>query len=199
MIDALQMVEEYLDVKTIAEKLNLSLNNFEKMILVTGHRRENFGKGIQELCAAVLELAKNKDYLIVFPVHLNPETKIIVDERLKGHSNLLLLPPVNYLEMVWLIKNCDLIISDSGGIQEEAPTFKKPVLVTREYTEREEAVEAGFSILTGSNSQNILSHAFRILKDPPNYQGVENPFGDGNAAKRIVDFFEKQATSTGLS
>jgi len=199
VIDALKMIESELDAETIPNNLGLKLTNFKKMILVTGHRRENFGKGIQELCTSLLELAKNKKLLIVFPVHLNPRTKTVVEERLKEQSNIRLLPPVNYPEMVWLISNCDLIISDSGGIQEEAPTFKKPVLVTRNYTEREEAVEAGFSILTGSNSQNILSHAFGILKDPPNFQDVENPFGDGNSAKRIVDFLEKQATSTGVS
>ncbi len=199
VIDSLKMIASELDAETIPNNLGLKLTDFEKMILVTGHRRENFGKGIVELCNSLLELAKNEELLIVFPVHLNPGTKMIVEERLKEQSNIRLLQPVNYPEMVWLISNCDLIISDSGGIQEEAPTFKKPVLVTREYTEREEAVEAGFSILTGANSQNILSHAFRILKDPPNFQGVENPFGDGNAAKKIVDFLEKQATSTGVS
>ena len=199
VIDALKMVESELDAETISNNLGLKLTNFEKMILVTGHRRENFGKGIVELCNSLLELAKNKELLIVFPVHLNPGTKMIVEERLKEQSNIRLLLPVNYPEMVWLISNCELIISDSGGIQEEAPTFKKPVLVTRDYTEREEAVEAGFSILTGSNSQNILSHAFRILKDPPNFQGVENPFGDGNAAKKIIDFLEKQVISKDLS
>lgn len=199
VIDSLKMIESELDAETISNNLGLKLTDFEKMILVTGHRRENFGKGIVELCNTLLILSKNKELLIVFPVHLNPRTKMIVEERLKEQTNIRLLPPVNYPEMVWLISNCDLIISDSGGIQEEAPTFKKPVLVTRNYTEREEAVEAGFSILTGSNSQNILSHAFGILKHPTNFQGVENPFGDGNSAKRIVDFLEKQATSTGMS
>lgn len=199
VIDSLKMIESELDAETIANNLGLKLTDFEKMILVTGHRRENFGKGIVELCTSLLELSKNKELLIVFPVHLNPGTKMIVEERLKEQSNIRLLPPVNYPEMVWLISNCDLIISDSGGIQEEAPTFNKPVLVTRDYTEREEAVEAGFSILTGSNSQNILSHAFRILKDPPNFQDLKNPFGDGNAAKKIVNFLEKQKISKNLS
>ena len=199
VIDALKMIVSELDSEIIANNLGLKLTNFKKMVLVTGHRRENFGKGIQELCTSLLEIAKNKELLIVFPVHLNPRTKTVVEERLKEQSNIRLLPPVNYPEMVWLISNCDLIISDSGGIQEEAPTFKKPVIVTRDFTEREEAVKAGFSTLTGSNSQNILSHAFRILKTPPKFQGVENPFGDGNAAKRVVDFLEKQATSTGVA
>ncbi len=195
VIDALYMVEEKLDSEMISSRLEINIKNFKKVILVTGHRRENFGKGIQELCAALLELAKNKEYLIVFPVHLNPETKMIVEERLRELSNIRLLPPVSYTEMIWLIKNCDLIISDSGGIQEEAPTFKKPVLVTREYTEREEAVEAGFSILTGSNSQNILEQALRILNNPPNFEGIDNPFGDGKAAKRIVDFLQSKAST----
>ena len=178
--------------------MGIQLSNFDKMILVTGHRRENFGKGIEELCAALLELSGNKQYLIVFPVHLNPETKLRVENRLNGNSNIRLFPPVSYPEMVWLMKNCDLIISDSGGIQEEAPTFKKPVLVTREFTEREEAVEAGFSILTGTNSRIIVDHALRLLKSPPNLEQLQNPFGDGKAAERIVAFLKNQA-STGIS
>jgi len=191
VIDALRMVEKQLNSESIQNRLNINVLNFKKMILVTGHRRENFGKGIKELCTALLELSKNEKHIIVFPVHLNPEIKLLVEEKLSEKSNIRLLSPVNYPEMVWLIKNCDLIISDSGGIQEEAPTFKKPVLVTRDYTEREEAVEAGFSILTGTNSQKILDNAIRLLDSPPVFGNTENPFGDGKAAERIVDFLQK--------
>jgi len=196
VIDALGMVEKQLNSEAIQNRLNINVSNFKKMILVTGHRRENFGKGIEELCTALLELSQNEKHLIVFPVHLNPEIKLLVEEKLSEKSNIRLLSPVNYPEMVWLIKNCDLIISDSGGIQEEAPTFKKPVLVTREYTEREEAVEAGFSILTGTNIKKIVTNAIRLLKSPPNFENIPNPFGDGHSAKKIVDFLEKQSSTS---
>jgi UDP-N-acetylglucosamine 2-epimerase (non-hydrolysing) len=192
VIDSLKLVSEKIDDQSKKEKPEIELSGFEKMILVTGHRRENFGKGIEELCKALLELAKNKTYLIIFPVHLNPRTKLMVEEKLQGVTNIKLLPPVNYPQMVWLMQHCNLIISDSGGIQEEAPAFKKPVIVTRSHTEREEAVQAGFSVLTGADSKRILQEAFRILKSPPDFQDIANPFGDGNAARRIVDFLEKQ-------
>lgn len=192
VIDALAFIANKIEAKKIKENLQINLSEFDKMILVTGHRRENFGKGIGELCKALLKLAKNKEYLVAFPVHLNPQTKLMVERMLGAISNIRLLPPVNYLEMVWLMQNCDLIISDSGGIQEEAPTFKKPVIITRDYTEREEAVKAGFSILSGADSELILKHAFKLLKNTPDFREKNNPFGDGKAAKRIVDFLVKQ-------
>jgi len=192
VIDSLNFVSDKTDAQNIKKSLEIELSGFEKMILVTGHRRENFGKGIEELCKALLELAKNKTYIIIFPVHLNPYTKLMVEEKLQAVPNIRLLPPVNYPQMVWLMQHCNLIISDSGGIQEEAPAFKKPVIVTRSHTEREEAVQAGFSVLTGADSIRILQEAFRILEYPPDFKDIDNPFGDGNAAKRIVDFLERQ-------
>jgi UDP-N-acetylglucosamine 2-epimerase (non-hydrolysing) len=192
VIDSLKFVSGKIGAQNIKKSLTIEISGFEKIILVTGHRRENFGKGIEELCKALLELALNKTYLIIFPVHLNPRTKLMVEEQLKAVSNIKLLPPVNYPEMVWLMQHCSLIISDSGGIQEEAPAFKKPVIVTRSHTEREEAVQAGFSVLTGADSKRILKEAYRILKSPPDFQNTENPFGDGNASKRIVDFLKSQ-------
>ena len=193
VVDALELVRNQISKEIPLPGLKASFHNYQKKILVTGHRRENFGKGMEELCKALLELSENKDFKIIFPVHLNPKTKIIVEKHLKGISNISLLPPVNYTEMIWLISHCDLIISDSGGIQEEAPTFKKPVLVTREFTERMEAVEAGFSILTGANAENIVSHALRLLKTSPDFSNISNPFGDGKAAERIVNFLQSQA------
>ena len=193
VIDALYWIAEKVDEGVLMSNLNLDLSGFSKMILVTGHRRENFGKGMEELCRALINLSKNKDRLIVFPVHLNPKTKLIVEKQLQGISNIKLLPPVDYHEMVWLIKKCDIIISDSGGIQEEAPTFKKPVLVTREFTERQEAVKAGYSILTGSNANKIEENANHLLNNPPKFENIPNPFGDGKAAERIVDFLENKS------
>jgi UDP-N-acetylglucosamine 2-epimerase (non-hydrolysing) len=188
VIDSLKFVSEKIGAQNINKNLEIELSGFEKMILVTGHRRENFGKGIEELCKALLELAKNKTYLIIFPVHLNPRTKLMVEEKLQGIPNIKLLPPVNYPQMVWLMHHCDLIISDSGGIQEEAPAFKKPVLVTREVSERMEGVEAGFSFLVGTDKDTIVTEAIRILDNPPDFSGIENPYGDGKAAFRIVEF-----------
>jgi len=188
VIDSLKIVSEKIETQNIKKNLEIELSGFEKMILVTGHRRENFGKGIEELCKALVELAKNKTYLIIFPVHLNPRTKLMVEEKLQGVPNIKLLPPVNYPKMVWLMQHCNLIISDSGGIQEEAPAFKKPVLVTREVSERMEGVEAGFSFLVGTNKDKIVTEAIRILDNPPDYSGIDNPYGDGKAAEKIVEF-----------
>tara|TARA_R100000935_G_C2838765_1_gene169772 strand:- start:3474 stop:4565 length:1092 start_codon:yes stop_codon:yes gene_type:complete len=193
VIDSLKIISDNNLTHNFKTNLSVNFSGFKKIILVTGHRRENFGMGIQELCIALKEIARNTAYLIVFPVHLNPLTKLIVEETLKNISNIQLIPPVDYSEMVWLMKNCDLIISDSGGIQEEAPTFKIPVIVTRDFTEREEAVEAGFSVLTGANSKRILIEALKILNFPPDFTDINNPFGNGNASKKIVDFLESQS------
>lgn len=192
VVDALKLIEKTINNFDFLGLLGFNLEGYRQMILVTGHRRENFGKGTQELCEALVELARNPDLLIVFPVHLNPNIKNFVQEKLEGNENIKLLPPVRYDQMLALLKHCDLVISDSGGIQEEAPAFKKPVIVTREFTERQEAVEAGFSTLTGANSVKILKVARKHLKNAPDFENVSNPFGDGLAAKRIVDFLEKK-------
>ncbi len=192
VVDALKLIEPRLKKFNFPEELGFNPRNFEKLILVTGHRRENYGKGLEEICKALTELAKNPNYLIVFPVHLNPKIKMVVEERLKGYKNIILLPPVRYDQLLALLETCDLVISDSGGIQEEAPTFKKAVIVTREFTERREAVDVGFSVLTGAVSDKILESAYSLLKKPPKYKNFPNPFGDGQAAMRIVNFLEKQ-------
>lgn len=191
VIDSLQWVSAKIQ-EGFSPSISINFNDFKKFILVTGHRRENFGKGMEELCKALSVLSENKEYLIVFPVHLNPKIKEMVEVKLGNISNIILIPPVNYLDMVYLLKRCDLIISDSGGIQEEAPTFKKKIIVTREHTERTEAVEAGFSILTGANSESIIKNSLQILSDPNQFKDTENPFGDGKAAERIVNFLQSQ-------
>lgn len=166
-------------------------SGFEKMILVTGHRRENFGKGIQELCEALLELSGNEKLLIIFPVHLNPLVKESVTDLLKDKSNIILLSPLNYDEMIWLMGQSDLIISDSGGIQEEAPALKKSVIITRKETERMEAVEAGFNYIAGPVKDKIVEIARNLLNNPQRLDELENPFGDGKAAKRILDILSR--------
>ncbi|WP_373056907.1 non-hydrolyzing UDP-N-acetylglucosamine 2-epimerase [Zunongwangia sp. H14] len=167
--------------------LKLKLISGKKIILVTGHRRENFEHGLSEICEALKEIANREDVQIIFPVHLNPIVKKIVHGKLNSVANIDLIEPVSYPGLLWLMMRCNFIISDSGGIQEEAPSFNKITLVTREETERTEAVDAGFCILTGASRDKILIESMRLLDKPGNPQKETiNPFGDGKAAKKIV-------------
>lgn len=174
------------------EKLNNLLNVNRRLILVTGHRRENFGKGLENICEALLEIARDKQIEIIYTVHLNPTVVFTVEKMLSNQDNIHLVSPVSYPTMLWLMKKSSLIISDSGGIQEEAPTFGKPVLVTRIVSERMEGVEAGYAILTGTNKNKIVEETRRLLQSTPNFDGKENPYGDGKASIRIVDFLITQ-------
>lgn len=172
-----------------------SINNSPaRMILITGHRRENFGQGFIDFCNALKDLAEqNPDWLLVYPVHLNPNVQKPVFDILGDYNNIQLIPPQDYLPFVWLLDKCDLVITDSGGIQEEAPSLGKPVLVTREVTERPEAVEAGTVKLVGTDTQVITSEALNILNDPSLYKKMSeahNPYGDGKAAQRIVNIIK---------
>jgi len=187
--DVIKSGFENKEIKTI--KNNLSPE--KKLILVTGHRRENFGEGVEEFCDALLEIAKKEDVELLFPVHLNPQVKNVVYERLSAQPNIILTEPVDYPTMLWLMEECDLIITDSGGIQEEAPSFKKPVLVTRDVSERMEGVEAGFCVLTGTCRSKIVDEAARFLNNPPDFYQTKNPYGDGRAAERIVEILKKNA------
>ncbi|SLJ90835.1 non-hydrolyzing UDP-N-acetylglucosamine 2-epimerase [Salegentibacter salarius] len=168
----------------------------KKLILITGHRRENFGKGLEEICEALLELSQNTDIELVFPMHLNPKVTSTVEKTLKDKPNIHLIAPVSYPSLLWLMKKSIFIISDSGGIQEEAPAFGKPVIVTRNVSERMEGVEAGFSFLTGTSKTKILKEANQIIGQPPNFEGKKNPYGDGKAAQRIVAFLASLARSS---
>ena len=163
-----------------------------QLVLITGHRRENFGTGLQNICEALSQLAKEfPDVSFVFPVHLNPQVQEPVKRLLREASNILLLPPVPYNEFIWLAHRAVLILTDSGGVQEEAPTLGKPVLVMREATERPEAVETGSAILVGTSRSLIVSSASKILsgKHRPTQGGSSaNPFGDGHTATRIIDW-----------
>lgn len=162
----------------------------QKMILITGHRRENFGQGFLNFCNALKNIAEEKpDWLLVYPVHLNPNVQKPVREILSGCANILLIGPQDYLPFVWLLDKCDLVITDSGGIQEEAPSLGKPVLVTRDVTERPEAVEAGTVRLVGTHRDKILSEAIGILSSDGDYREMSeahNPYGDGKAAMKII-------------
>ena len=166
------------------------LANGKKMILVTGHRRESFGRGFEQICHALAEIAANNpDVQIVYPVHLNPNVSEPV-KRILGHvENVMLIEPQDYLPFVWLMNRAWLILTDSGGIQEEAPSLGKPVLVMREMTERPEAVSAGTVCLVGTDSQRIVNEVTRLLQDESAYQAMSrahNPYGDGQACHRIL-------------
>ncbi|MBK8972422.1 MAG: UDP-N-acetylglucosamine 2-epimerase (non-hydrolyzing) [Hahellaceae bacterium] len=180
----------HLPRETIEAIINLKAQN-GKMILITGHRRENFGQGFEDLCTALRTLAKrHPDWLLIYPVHLNPNVIEPVHRLLGKTTNVHLIPPQDYLPFVWLLDRCDLVITDSGGIQEEAPSFGKPVLVTRNVTERPEAVEAGTVSLVGTAPELIINKACEILENPEVYQKMaeaHNPYGDGTAANQIHD------------
>src|SRR5680860_594144 len=159
VVDALQWAIDKMESEPVSEetqKIKALLNPNKKLILVTGHRRENFGEGLIHICEALLELSEREDVELIYPVHLNPNVTGPVQELLSHKKNIHLIAPVAYPTMLWLMQECSLIISDSGGIQEEAPTFKKPVLVTREVSERMEGVEVGFSFLVGTDKNRIV-------------------------------------------
>ncbi len=165
----------------------------KRLVLITAHRRESFGAPLREICLAIRKLAGQFDsdgVHFVYPVHFNPNVSQPVGEFVSGIPNVSLIEPLDYLSMVHLIKRSTLILTDSGGIQEEAPTFGVPVLVMRDTTERPEGVEAGVSKLVGTQHRRIVEEAERLLRDRAAYDGmarVANPYGDGKAAKRIVD------------
>jgi len=165
------------------------LDPTKKLILVTGHRRENQSGGLEKICAAMRSLALRGDVQVVYPVHLNPNVQRAARSVLKGVADVHLIEPLDYLPFVWLMNRSHLIVTDSGGIQEEAPSLGKPVLVTRDTTERPEAVEAGTVRLTGADTDAILWEAERLLDDDTAYAAMaqaHNPYGDGAAASRIV-------------
>jgi len=160
----------------------------KRLILVTGHRRESFDGGLDRVCAALTTLASRNDVQIVYPVHLNPVVQKAAS-ALSELNNVFLVEPADYLPFVWLMQRSSLIITDSGGVQEEAPALGKPVLVTRDTTERPEAVDAGVVDLVGTNTEAIISAATALLDDAALYERMSNatsPYGDGHAAERIV-------------
>ena len=172
---------------------NLSFN--QEVILVTGHRRENHGIGFENICAALKEIAIQKpEVMIIYPVHLNPKVQEPVKRQLQGLSNVLLTEPLAYPDFIWLMDRAKIIITDSGGVQEEAPSLGKPVLVLRENTERPEAVEAGTVILVGTDKARIINETIKLLDDKNHYRIMSellNPYGDGKACEKIVNFFIK--------
>jgi UDP-N-acetylglucosamine 2-epimerase (non-hydrolysing) len=167
-----------------------------RMVLITGHRRESFGQGFENICQAIATLADRfADEQFIYPVHLNPNVWSPVHRLLGERTNVHLVPPVGYPEFVWLMERSTLVLTDSGGVQEEAPSLKKPVLVMRDVTERPEAVEAGAARLVGTSTEAIIAGVSALLTDPVQYAACQmdhSPYGDGHAAERIVDWMLEQ-------
>lgn len=199
VIDALLWVSDRVlndsEQRAALEQRYPFLSNGKKTILVTGHRRESFGEGFEHICHALADIASaNDDVQIVYPVHLNPNVREPVN-RILGHiDNVILIEPQDYLPFVWLMNHAWLILTDSGGIQEEAPSLGKPVLVMRDTTERPEAVEAGTVLLVGTSHERIITEVTRLLHDEEAYQEMSrahNPYGDGHACERILAALKK--------
>ena len=177
------------------EKKLRNLGQNRKIILVTAHRRENIGKPLNNICNALIKLSiKYRNIIIVYPVHMNPGVRSIVYKKLSGINNILLLEPINVTDMHNLLKRCYMVMTDSGGIQEEAPYFDKPVLVLRTETERTEAIEAGTVRITGVNTNEIVAAAELLINESSEYIKMAkavNPYGDGNSSVRIVNILRK--------
>lgn len=193
VIDALEGVIEQIETDAqLAESLASRfpfLDASRRMILITGHRRENFGAGFEQICHALRRLAERDDVQLVYPVHLNPNVREPVNRILGTCDRVHLIEPQDYLPFVYLMKRSHLIVTDSGGVQEEAPSLGKPVLVMRNTTERPEAVEAGTVKLVGTDTDCIVGETVGLLDDESTYQAMSrahNPYGDGQAARRIV-------------
>jgi len=196
VIDALQTVSSQFDIDSrnqerhFKEGHNLEFAN-KRTILVTGHRRESFGEGFENLCQAIRELANTNDIQLVYPVHLNPNVQEPVNRILGNLENVHLIPPQDYVPFVFLMKNAYLILSDSGGVQEEAPSLAKPILVMRNNTERQEGVDAGTAILVGTDPGTIIQNTQMLLDNKAEYDKMAqsiNPYGDGRASEKIHRF-----------
>jgi len=175
------------------ENLKPFLKNDEKIILVTAHRRENYGKGIENICKALVEIAKHDKIKIIITVHPNPKVKEVILKYLKNIDNILLVEPLSYPEFIWIMSKSEIILSDSGGLQEEAPSLGKPLLLLRDTTERPEAIDSGNVILVGTNKNKIIKKTLLLLSNISKYNKMSepnNPFGDGHACKRIVNFIK---------
>ncbi|MCF7914819.1 MAG: UDP-N-acetylglucosamine 2-epimerase (non-hydrolyzing) [Spirochaetaceae bacterium] len=201
VIDALLWVSEKVTAEEEQQRINAELlrlgysaNPERRMLLVTGHRRENFGMGFLHMCEALRSIAvENPDLDIVYPVHLNPNVQGPVYELLNNQQNIYLINPLDYRPFTFLMNKCDIVLTDSGGIQEEAPSLGKPVLVMRDTTERPEAVEAGTVRLVGTNTDTIVNAVNELLHNRESYlrmSRAHNPYGDGKAAARIREYLE---------
>jgi UDP-N-acetylglucosamine 2-epimerase (non-hydrolysing) len=198
VIDALLQVRDKINTDITLQQILFQKFKFldpaKRLILVTGHRRENFGDGLERICQAIIKIANlYEDVQVVYPVHLNPNVQEPVRRLLGGVLNIALIEPQDYLPFVYLIDRSYLILTDSGGVQEEAPSLGKPVLVMRDTTERPEAVDAGTVKLVGTDFERIVTETCRLLDNENEYlfmSRAHNPYGDGQAAERIINFLK---------
>lgn len=196
VIDALLLglskIESGVEIKNKFPFINVS----KRLILITGHRRESFGEPFEKFCTAIATLAtRYPDIQIIYPVHLNPQVQAPVKKMLSGHANIFLTDPVDYPSIIWLMSQCYFVITDSGGIQEEAPSLGKPVLVTRNVTERTEGIESGTALLVGTETENILKYSSLLLDDDIFYAKMANavnPYGDGTASSQIIQILKEK-------
>jgi UDP-N-acetylglucosamine 2-epimerase (non-hydrolysing) len=198
-IDALLHVSKLIDTNT-ALRTQLAarydyLNQSGDLILVTGHRRESFGEGFERICQGLLRIARRSDVDVLYPVHLNPQVQSVVKARLNGQRNVHLIEPVEYIDMIYLMKRAKVIVTDSGGIQEEGPALGRPVLVMRDVTERPEALSTGSVKLIGTDPETMQSELVKLLDDSDHYQACARPvfpYGDGTAAPQIINFLKEE-------
>ena len=203
VIDALQQIWARVKDRDLRDQLPIPKEIFsqierreKKLLLVTGHRRESFGPEFESICLGLKKIAQSSpDVVLIYPVHLNPNVRAPVQKILKDQERIFLIEPLDYERFVWLMGRAFLILTDSGGIQEEAPALGVPVLVMRKVTERPEAIEAGTAKLVGTDAENIFREAARLLEDRDAYEQMAraaNPFGDGHAAERIVKILRER-------
>jgi UDP-N-acetylglucosamine 2-epimerase (non-hydrolysing) len=200
VIDALLQTQRRIDVfpdlRDGIDRQVLAPEHNGRVVLVTAHRRENFDGGMERIASALLQIVAREDVLVMFPVHPNPHVLEPMRQALGGHPRIRLLPPQDYVPFVRLLSRCYLVLTDSGGVQEEAPALGKPVLVMRNTTERPEGVEAGTALLVGTDPALIARETLRLLDDHGHYlrmSRAHNPFGDGRASQRIIDILTREA------
>jgi UDP-N-acetylglucosamine 2-epimerase (non-hydrolysing) len=200
-IDALLFVSDAID-RDIALQNKLAarydyLDSSRNLVLVTGHRRESFGEGFQRICDGLISIAERPDVEVLYPVHLNPAVRTVINDRLNCRSNIRLIEPVEYLDMVYLMKRAKILVTDSGGIQEEGPALGRPVLVMRDVTERPEALSTGVVKLIGTDPIRMRTEVDLLLDDDERYRSLALPvfpYGDGTAATKIAEFIGKEFT-----
>ncbi len=195
LLDVIHRLRSDAELNASMEQHFQFLDSNRRLILVTGHRRENFGAGFENICTAIQIISERRDVEIVYPVHLNPNVREPVMRLLENRANVHLIEPLDYLPFVYLMDRAYILLTDSGGVQEEAPSLGKPVLVMRNTTERPEAVEAGTVRLVGTNKETIVTETCRLMDDLAKYERMScayNPYGDGGAAHRIVNLLSKE-------
>lgn len=196
VIDALHLAKPIIerDFDKYQSRFEGVLNKSKMNILITGHRRESFGQGFQQICEAIRDLSKEyNEYNFIYPVHLNPQVKDVVHHYLENISNVILLEPLPYDDLLFIMSNSKLILTDSGGIQEEAPSFNIPIIVMRSETERQEGIEAKCSVLAGTQKESIMTSFHTIMRNTEVYEKMANainPYGDGTASRQIVEILK---------